>query len=135
MHDRIAEDPDVAQAIEDKLPDIAEIRDLLVRPSGRVTSERIGELFADIHLRAERLRVDPHELIRMASAEFDRRYGKASAGRTVRSKLALIESQAIGREQAAHVALSRAQAEMAAATLARQHAQSRCLAFGVPVHQ
>ena len=134
MHDRIVEDPDVAQAIEDKLPDLAEIRDLIAAdarlPRAR-NSTRIGELIADIHLRAERLQVSPEALVQVTGQELDKRQGRKAAGSAVRGRLTLAESQAISREQAAHVALTRAQEEMRQATRVRQHAQLKLAIMGI----
>lgn len=134
MHDSIVEDPDVAQAVEDKLTDLAEIRDLIAAdarlPRGR-NMARIGELIADIHLRAERLQVTPEALVQMTGQELDKRAGRKPVSGAVRGRLTLAESQAIAREQEAHIALTRAQEEMRQATRMRQHAQLKCAVMGI----
>jgi len=134
LHSKISEDPDVAQAVEDKVDDLARIRDLIAAdaraPRGRNAS-LIGELLADVHLRAERLQVSPEALVQMVGQELDRRTGRRSVDGVVRARLTRSESLAIHREQEAHLALSRAQAEMRAATAARQHAQLRCAVMGI----
>lgn len=134
LHTKITDDPDLAQAVEDKLDDLAEVRDLIAAdarlPRGR-NMTRIGELLADIHLRAERLQVTPEALVLATGQELDRRAGRKPINGAVRGGLTLTESQAIAREQAAHVALTRAQEEMRSATLARQHAQLRCAVMGI----
>lgn len=134
LHSKISEDPDVAQAVEDKLDDLARIRDLIAAdaraPRGR-NSALIGELLADVHLRAERLQIAPEQLVAMTGAELDRRAGCKPLDGRVRGRLTLAEQTAIAREQDAHLTLTRAQAEMRAATLARQHAQLRCAVMGI----
>jgi hypothetical protein len=135
LHTKITDDPDVAQAVEDKLDDLARIRDLIAAdaraPRGGRNSALIGELLADVHLRAERLQVAPEALVAMVGQELDKRDGRRPLDGVVRRRLALVEGMAIHREREAHEALSRAQAEMRAATLARQHAQLRCAVMGI----
>lgn len=136
LHSEITQDPDVAQAVEDKLADLAEIRDLIAADARLVRGEnmtRIGELFADFYLRAERLQVEPDALIQMVGAELDRRKGRFAIDGRVRSRLTLAESRAIQREHAAQAALTQTQQEARLATSMRAHAQMRCLALGLPV--
>jgi hypothetical protein len=139
LQTRITTDPDIVQAVEDKLADLAEIRDLIVaekrlnaqRPTGRI--DRIAELFGEIVLRAERIGIDASELIRMVSAELDRRGGDVAIAAEVRNSLALADQTARADEKSAQDALAVAQRALAAAQLARIHAQARCQAFSIDV--
>ena len=140
LHSPITEvsaNPDIAQAVEDKLADLAEIRDLIVaevrlnaqHPTPRI--ERIAELFGEIVLRSERIDIDPPALIGLISAELDRRNGGASIAGEVRSRLLRDDREARDHETEAQNALVVAQRAVATAQLARVHAEARCLAFGL----
>jgi hypothetical protein len=137
MHDALNEDPDIRQAIEDKIPDVAEIRDLamsLLRRGDSRKAARVSELFGDLDLRAQRIGVPVHDLIRLVSSAIDANpQSSMRVSGKVTSPLLYAEREAVIRETRAHEALSLAQKEMAAATRARHHAQSRCLVFGIEV--
>jgi hypothetical protein len=139
-HDRLSEDPDLAQAIEDLLPIAHEMRvatsRLLAEPNAayrRRGKDQIRELNNRIVCRALRVPIDAPALLTILNAILDtkaRRGRPAPAGETSRTLLNAA-TEAVARVETAERAVKVAEAELAAARAHRVTVEEACEAFGI----
>lgn len=139
-HEIPSRDPDLEQAIDDLLPVARVLRSKSARLIGeqneihrRAITADARDLYARIALRAERIGTTGPALVELLNILIDsqaRRGKPAPAGDTSRTLLTRT-TEAFAREEAAHAALTDAQAELKAATQHRLTMEHACEAFGV----